>query len=131
MDANLRAFVRERASRRCEYCRFPESFAYHTFHVEHIVPLKHGGGDDKANLALACRNCNLHKGPNLSGIDATTGQVTELFNPRTESWSDHFVFQGFRLEGKSATGRVTVQVLSMNDPDQLAIREAVGLFSAE
>ena len=38
-------------------------------HVEHIVPRMHGGSDDLENLALACIDCNLHKGSNLTGID--------------------------------------------------------------
>jgi 5-methylcytosine-specific restriction endonuclease McrA len=42
--------------------------------VEHIIPRKHHGGDDMGNLALACFACNNHKGPNLSGVDAQTGQ---------------------------------------------------------
>jgi 5-methylcytosine-specific restriction endonuclease McrA len=33
------------------------------------------------NLALACIDCNLQKGPNLSGIDPETRKVTELFIP--------------------------------------------------
>ncbi|MCA9150577.1 MAG: HNH endonuclease [Planctomycetales bacterium] len=123
----MRAFVRKRALDRCEYCLFPEASAYHSFHVEHIVPLKHGGDDAQSNLALACRNCNLHKGSNLSGIDPTTGQVISLFHPRQQSWHSHFCFHGFRVEGKTATGRATIHVLCMNDPDQIAMREAVGL----
>jgi len=43
------------------------------FHVEHIVPKQHSGSDDAENLALACEWRNLHKGPNLAGIDEMTG----------------------------------------------------------
>ena len=32
-----------------------------------------GSLDEVDNLALACHRCNLHKGPNLSGIDPLTG----------------------------------------------------------
>ena len=28
--------------------------------------------------------CNLHKGPNLSGVDPDTGQVVRLFDPRDD-----------------------------------------------
>jgi hypothetical protein len=31
-----------------------------------------GGSDDPDNLALACHHCNLHKGPNLAGVDPRT-----------------------------------------------------------
>jgi len=31
------------------------------FEVEHIAPVSAGGQDEEANLALACRSCNLYK----------------------------------------------------------------------
>ncbi len=33
-----------------------------TASIEHIVPRAHGGGDELANLALACQACNGEKG---------------------------------------------------------------------
>ena len=39
-----------------------------TFEVEHVIPLSQQGTDDKANLALACRSCNLRKGSRISGV---------------------------------------------------------------
>jgi hypothetical protein len=45
------------------------------------VAQQHHGGSDEVNLALACHFCNRHKGPNLTGIDPTTGELTRLFNP--------------------------------------------------
>ena len=45
-------------------------------HIEHVRPRKHGGTDDGDNLALTCIDCNLRKGPNLTGIDPGTGAVT-------------------------------------------------------
>ncbi len=54
-----------------------------SFHVEHIVARQHGGTDDLANLALACGQCNLHKGPNVTAIDPWGGDApVALFNPR-------------------------------------------------
>src|SRR2546430_439200 len=82
MSPALRAQVRERAGNRCEYCQLrQEDSALAALHVEHIVPRIHGGGDDLDNLALACIDCNLHKGPNLTGIDPETRRVTQLFHP--------------------------------------------------
>jgi hypothetical protein len=60
------------------------------FHVEHIVPRKHGGGDDLQNLCLACPDCNFRKGSDLTSIDPETGAVTRLFDPRTQDWNQHF-----------------------------------------
>lgn len=131
IDAKTRSLVVERAKGRCEYCRLPEAVSYQPFHVEHVTLLKHGGGDEIGNLALACRNCNLHKGPNLAGVDPSTDDVVTLFDPRTDLWSAHFAFRGYLIEGLTPRGRATVRVLAMNEEDQLAIREAVGLDDPE
>ena len=55
MDAGLRAFVRERAHGRCEYCQLHENDAdFLSFHVEHIIAKQHGGADDAETLCFAC-----------------------------------------------------------------------------
>ncbi|PYJ97105.1 MAG: restriction endonuclease [Verrucomicrobia bacterium] len=92
--------------------------------MEHIIPRIHGGGDDLDNLALACIDSNLHKGPNLTGIDPHTRRVTELFHPRHQRWDDHFERRSIYVIGKTATGRTTVRVLNMNSEDQLALRSS-------
>lgn len=70
MDTTVRDLVRRRAGECCEYCRLKqEHLPFVTFHVEHIIPHKHGGNDDPSNLAMACDRCNAHKGVNLTGID--------------------------------------------------------------
>jgi HNH endonuclease len=59
MDAAVRARVLRRAGNRCEYCLLrQEQLPFSTFHIEHIIPRKHGGDDEPANLALACDRCN-------------------------------------------------------------------------
>jgi hypothetical protein len=95
-----------------------------SLHIEHIVPKIHGGTDDPANLALACIDCNLHKGTNLTGIDPQTNEVTELFHPRRQNWDDHFRWRGVHLIGRTAVGRTTVRVLYMNSEDQIALRSS-------
>ena len=66
MNAALRDFVRERAGRRCEYCRLHEEDAdFLSFHVEHVVAKQHGGTDDPDILCFACAECNWAKGPNF------------------------------------------------------------------
>lgn len=122
MDEFLHEAVRTRARHRCEYCHFPEKFAEVPFHVDHVIAQQHGGRTVLANLALACCFCNRHKGPNLSGIDPTTGTVTELFRPRQQVWSEHFKWDGATLVGKTPTGRATIQVLNINRADSLAVR---------
>jgi len=125
MDATRRDLVRRRAGDRCEYCRLHQGHSNLRHQVEHIVAKQHGGPDDENNLALACHRCNLHKGPNLTGIDPQTGQVAPLFHPRRDRWSDHFTLEGVRINGISAAGRATVQVLNMNDARRLELRTEV------
>ncbi|MEZ5584446.1 MAG: HNH endonuclease signature motif containing protein [Candidatus Competibacteraceae bacterium] len=110
MDDVLRLLVRERARHSCEYCRLAAHDApFLAFHLDHIIARQHGGTDDPDNLALACLWCNLHKGPNLSGIDPETGQITALFHPR--QWSAHFALRGVHIIGRTPNGCATVQVL--------------------
>lgn len=123
MDAALKRFVRERARNRCEYCHLAqEQSPLFSLQIEHIRPRKHHGGDESENLALACIDCNLHKGPNLAGIDESSGTLTELFHPRVQDWSEHFEMRGPLIIGKTATGRVTVDVLNMNSVEQVTLR---------
>ena len=75
MDVKLRQFVRARAGQRCEDCGLPQEFSELRFHIEHVIPRQHGGDDDADNLALACPDCDLRKGPNLTGIDPQSGEV--------------------------------------------------------
>ncbi len=123
MDATTRDFVRLRAGDCCEYCRLQQENSELIHHVEHIVAKQHGGSDEAGNLALACHRCNLHKGTNLTGIDPLTGEIVPLFHPRRHRWSEHFVFQGVRIEGLSAVGRATIKVLAMNDTRRLELRQ--------
>lgn len=114
--------VRLRAYNCCEYCLLQQEHCELTHHCEHIVPKKHNGSSDLANLALACHRCNLHKGPNLTGIDPVSGEVVLLFHPRKDSWPEHFMMHGAQIEGISAVGRATVHVLAMNDIRRIELR---------
>src|SRR6266446_7153635 len=111
--------ARDRAGGRCEYCRLPQESSVLAFHIERIVPRQHGGVTSEDNLAFACPHWNLHKGPNLTGIDPDTGEVCRVFHPRRDVWSDHFRVEGVRIEGRTAIGRTSVWVLDLNAEDQL------------
>ena len=103
-------------------------------HLDHIIAIQQGGATVIDNLALACVHCNRHKGPNVAGVDAMTGQVTPLFHPRRERWPDHFAWAGAVLTGKTQTGRVTIEVQAINSPDFRTMRAALmesGYFSWE
>jgi hypothetical protein len=124
MDSTVRQLVRRRAGQRCEYCRLPQAAVpWASFHIEHIVARQHGGTDDPSNLALACDRCNLHTGPNLSGIDPDTGDAVPLFHPRRDSWDDNFRWNGTEIVGITASGRATVRLLNMNAKRRLQLRK--------
>jgi hypothetical protein len=120
--------VRQRAADRCEYCRVPQAAFRRAFHIEHIVARQHGGPDTPDNLALACWQCNLKKGPNLSDIDPQTGRITSLFHPRFDLWTAHFSAKvatltlGIEIQGLTPVGRATVQALGMNDEMRQTLR---------
>jgi hypothetical protein len=122
MDAALRAFVRKRAGRRCEYCRLHEDDDdFLAFHVEHVIAKQHGGLDDPDTLCWPCAECNWAKGPNLAGL--LGGKLYPLFNPRKQKWHRHFRWEHTILFGKTKTGIVTVQVLNIDDPARVMLRE--------
>jgi hypothetical protein len=77
-----------------------------------------------SNLASVSVRCSLRKGATDSvPFDPSTREHATLFNPRHESWPDHFRWQGFVVEGVSPTDRATVDALGMNRPLMVAIRE--------
>lgn len=126
MDASLRSFVVKRSAGHCEYCQIPQRFFTELFQIEHIVARQHRGMTIESNLAIACSRCNLHKGPNLAGIDPLNEELVRLFNPRIDVWTEHFqqVLSG-EIVGKSAIGRTTVYVLDMNDSRRVELRAAI------
>lgn len=123
IPADLRAIVIERAQRRCEYCGLAQDGQEATFHIDHVVPRSAGGATDEANLTLACVGCSLRKGARQRAVDPSSGALATLFNPRHESWPEHFRWRGFGIDGVGPTGRATVDALGMNRPLMVAIRE--------
>src|SRR5438105_386170 len=112
ITARLRAQVRIRAGFRCEYCQLPETVSRLPLVVDHIVALQHGGASRLGNLALSCPSCNLHKGPNLSGVDPSSGRIIRLFDPRADRCEDHFAWRGVRIVGLTPRGRATINALA-------------------
>jgi len=123
MDAALERQVRQRAGGRCEYCRLPQAGSRVPFEIDHIIARKHGGRATAGNLAISCYYCNVQEGPNLTGLDPATGKVTRLYHPRQHKWSYHFRFGGSMLIGRTTIGRTTIEVLRMNHPQLVALRE--------
>jgi 5-methylcytosine-specific restriction endonuclease McrA len=131
ISAALRRLVYERAGGCCEYCLIPESAVLAAHEVDHVISQKHGGPTKADNLALSCALCNKFKGSDLSSLDADTGQIVTLYNPRRDLWSDHFQLSSGQFVPLTPTGRVTVRVLQLNKPDRTEERKlliAAGIF---
>lgn len=67
-------FKRDRFT--CAYCgRTPPEVL---LHVDHVVPVAAGGGDDMTNLITSCQTCNLGKGPRMleEGTAPVVGRAT-------------------------------------------------------
>jgi hypothetical protein len=124
--------VANRAAYRCEYCLAPEIIYNFTFEVEHITPLARGGKSELANLALACRSCNLYKGKAVTALDVETNKQLPLFHPREDRWQEHFrVNEHCLLEGLTPKGKATINALKLNSERQVSARQQwlrLGIF---
>jgi 5-methylcytosine-specific restriction endonuclease McrA len=111
-----RQTVRERANYLCEYCHSPECLSANRFTVDYLTPKSLSGSDDLNNLALACRRCNERRYNFVAGIDPETKEIVPIFNPRQQSWKEHFVWtdNGVMIEGITAVGRATCIRLDLN-----------------
>ncbi len=125
MDRKTEHIVRLRGGGVCEYCRLPEIVSHLQFPLDHIIARQHGGPSTEDNLALACPECNQRKGPNLASYDWSTNELIRLFHPRGDRWSDHFRWNGAVREGRTQIGKVTVQLLGMNLPIRLELRNTL------
>jgi hypothetical protein len=120
--------VQMRAGERCEYCRMHQALQGATFHVEHIVPTARGGTSELDNLAWCCPSCNLSKSDRIEAVDPDDGATVPLFNPRGDSWAEHFRWEGFILIGQTPLGRATAIALNFNQARRVLIRQAEQLF---
>jgi HNH endonuclease len=123
ISAELRRLVIERAQECCEYCLLHQDNTGVSHQVDHVIALKHSGQTVRENLALACLECNLNKGSDLTTIDPATGEIIPLFNPRQQVWREHFTLAGAMIAGLTQTGRVTIALLQINSPDRIAERQ--------
>ena len=121
----LRAQVWLRAGSRCEYCQIPQELIDAGHEIDHIIAEKHHGLTTLENLGLACFPCNNHKGPNIAGIDPQSGQMTRLFHPRFDDWSEHFAWHAATLQGLTAIGRTTIDVLAINLDHRVVHRQTL------
>jgi len=124
----LKQITFKRAQGLCEYCKSPANISSQPFVVEHIFPKSKGGQSTLENTALSCQGCNNYKYNKTAGIDSLTGKTANIFNPRKQSWSDHFAWSndGNEIIGLSATGRVTLELLKLNRRELQNLRQLLG-----
>ncbi|MBD2300623.1 MULTISPECIES: HNH endonuclease [Nostocales] len=118
--------VRERAKFLCEYCHASEKWQYVSFTVDHVIPLAKGGANSIDNLALACFHCNRKKSDKIKVFDENTSSEIPLFNPRTDNWTEHFIWSKdtLYLIGLTPIGCATVAALAFNRERIINIRAA-------
>ncbi len=125
VPAALRRKVAAQARLRCGYCLTAEGIVGTPMEIEHLVPEALGGATEEENLWLACPLCNRHKGCRTTAEDPASGQMVPLFNPRSQTWEEHFSWggSGTRVIGVTAVGRATVAVLKLNRPALVKARK--------
>lgn len=123
ISSRIRQEVFKRATYKCEYCLYPEEFGLHSFEIDHILSRKHGGETILQNLALACLECNRHKGTDIASYDDLTGNLTAFFNPRTQIWTEHFQMQDAEVVGLTPEARVIVKILQLNSEERIEQRQ--------
>ena len=126
IDESARLLVIERARRRCEYCLVHEDNAGFPHQIDHIISRKHGGSSGIGNLAYACILCNRYKRTDIASIDRS-GRPIRLFDPRRDSWDEHFKLDGPVIQPFTAIGEVTARLLRLNAAERVIERR---LFQA-
>ncbi|NJL02187.1 MAG: HNH endonuclease [Spirulinaceae cyanobacterium RM2_2_10] len=124
ISPSLRQQVYAEANGRCEYCCTPARLTGMPLVVDHIMPRIADGSSERENLAAACYRCNEFKGARTAAIDPDTGEPVTLFQPRRQTWTEHFCWQngGTHIAGQSSIGRATVLALRLNNPEVVAAR---------
>jgi hypothetical protein len=126
-SAAVREGVIIRSGNCCEYCKSQDKYSPNGFTIDHIVPESLGGTDDLENLAYACFLCNRLKSKKLHSIDGLTETHAPIYNPRIESWHEHFAWNedASIIVGISPTGRGTVAELKLNREKLIEYRKAI------
>lgn len=86
--------------------------------IDHLLPEAAGGETREDNLWLACAPCNAFKGAYVDAVDPVTQLRVPLFNPRMQSWADHFAWSkdGSWILGLTTIGRASEALLKLNRP---------------
>lgn len=121
----IRQNVQDDFKNKCAYCLSDQQYVLGILEIDHIIPLSAGGTSDEDNLCLSCRLCNGYKASQTSAIDPVSQETKSLFNPRTQSWDTHFVWDesGIQIIGITECGRATVSALKLNIKIAVIVRK--------
>ena len=122
----LREKVASQSRNRCGYCLTSESIVGMPMEIDHLIPEALGGLTEEDNLWLACSLSNDAKGCRIAFPDPLSGELVRLFNPRRETWDEHFRWSanGTLVLPLSTTGRATVVALRLNRPILVLARQS-------
>lgn len=120
----IREKVRQRAGNRCEYCLSHQDYVMGKLQIDHVKPIAKGGADSEENLCLACELCNQYKWTQTEEVDPQSRETVPLFNPRQQTWCDHFAWSldGAEIIGLTAYGRATIIALKLNNRLAVTVR---------
>jgi len=122
MDQALRSLVRSRAGDVCEYCRKP-------------LRGSHASTSSMSSLASTVVRPNRTTWRWRAAFATSTRDRTSpvlilkadslcpYFIHAETFWTEHFTWQGTVVVGRTATGRATMQLLSMNDWQRVEVRD--------
>jgi hypothetical protein len=96
--------------------------------INHVISEKHGGPTNAENLAYACVFCNRAKRSDIGSIHWETGEFVRFFNPRVDSWADHFSLDDCRIVPLTTIGEVTARILQFNNAERLLERQELRVF---
>ena len=124
ISKTLRDNALKRSGGRCSYCLSSQEITGLLLEIDHVVPEKFGGKTEENNLCMACRTCNDRKQARLHFTDPITDKVVGLFHPNNQKWQEHFSWSedGTQIIALTAIGRVTVEALKLNRPEQVNAR---------
>lgn len=119
----VRQFVALRAHHRCEYCLVHQDDMFVSYAVDHIIAIKHGGGNETSNLAYTCPYCNQYKGSDFTTFLDSYDDIVVLFNPRKHDWDEHFEAVDSEIVPLTRIGQASVKIFRFNEPDLLILRQ--------
>lgn len=86
----VKDMVLRRTGGRCWYCGCALNGAGQlSNHIDHVLPVSKGGGNDPDNLVASCRNCNTEKGDmTLKEFRVIRGNDLFWFERKSGGWTN-------------------------------------------